>query len=96
MMNDNQSSIGELIKEFYKQNHRENAFEEMKVLESWRSVVGDFISDHTLDLRIVRNILYVKVDADSLRNELMYSRTSLLNNLNKVAEMELLKDIVFI
>lgn len=96
MMNDNQSSIGELIKEFYKQHHRENAFEEMKVLESWRSVVGDFISDHTLDLRIVRNILYVKVDADSLRNELIYSRTSLLNNLNKVAEMELLKDIVFI
>ena len=95
-MNDNQSSIGELIKEFYKQHHRENAFEEMKVLESWRSVVGDFISDHTLDLRIVRNVLYVKVDSDSLRNELMYSRTSLLNNLNKVAEMELLKDIVFI
>lgn len=95
-MNDNQSSIGELIKEFYKQHHRENAFEEMKVLESWRSVVGDFISDHTLDLRIVRNVLYVKVDADSLRNELMYSRTSLLNNLNKVAGMELLKDIVFI
>ena len=95
-MNDNQSSIGELIKEFYKQHHRENAFEEMKVLEPWRSVVGDFISDHTLDLRIVRNVLYVKVDADSLRNELMYSRTSLLNNLNKVAEMELLKDIVFI
>jgi len=95
-MNDNQSSNGELIKELYKQHHRENAFEEMKVLESWRSVVGDFISDHTLDLRIVRNVLYVKVDADSLRNELMYSRTSLLNNLNKVAEMELLKDIVFI
>ena len=68
----------------------------MKILESWRSVVGDFISSHTLDLRIIKHILYVKVDADSLKNELLYSKTILLKNINRVSGTDNLKDIVII
>jgi hypothetical protein len=49
-----------------------------------------------LDLRIVKNVLYVKVDADSLRNELLYSKSILLRNLNKAAGADILKDIVII
>lgn len=95
-MNEDGYTLAELIKEFYKNHNRENGFEEMKILESWRSVVGDFISNHTLDLRITRKILYVKVDADSLKNELMYSKTILLRNLNRIAGSDFLKDIIII
>lgn len=95
-MSDNQQSIGDLIREFYKLHHRENSIEETKILESWNSVVGEFIGYHTLDLKIRNDILYVKVDADSLRTELMYSKTLLIKNLNRVAGKELLKDIVII
>ena len=95
-MNEDGYTLAELIKAFYKKHNRENGFEEMKILESWRSVVGDFISDHTLDLWITKNILYVKVDADSLRYELMYLKTMLIKNLNRIAGSDILKDIVII
>ena len=95
-MNEDGYTLAELIKAFYKNHNRENGYEEMKVLESWRSVVGDFISAHTLDLRIVKRVLYVKVDVDSLRNELLYSKSILLKNLNKAAGVDILKDIVII
>lgn len=95
-MNEDGYTLAELIKEFCKTHNRENGFEETKILESWRSVVGDFISNHTLDLRITKNILYVKVDADSLRYELMYSKTILLRNLNKIAGVDILRDIVVV
>ncbi len=95
-MNEDGYTLAELIKEFYKIHNRENGFEETKILESWRSVVGDFISNHTLDLRISKNILYVKVDADSLRYELMYSKTILLRNLNRIAGVDILKDIIVV
>ena len=95
-MNEDGYTLAELIKEFYKHHNRENGLEEMKILESWRAVVGDFISNHTLDLRIIRSVLYVKVDADSLRSELMYSKTILLRNINRVSGTEILKDIVVI
>ena len=76
-MNEDGYTLAELINEFYKRHHREDSFDEMKVIESWKSVVGGFIAAHTLDLRITKGILYVKVDADSLRSELMYSKTIL-------------------
>ena len=95
-MNEDGYTLAELIKAFYKNHNRDNGFEEMKILESWRSVVGGFIAAHTLDLRITKGILYVKVDADSLRSELLYSKTILLRNINRVSGTDLLKDIVII
>ncbi|MBR5147067.1 MAG: DUF721 domain-containing protein [Bacteroidales bacterium] len=95
-MNEDGYTLAELISEFYKRHHRENSLDEMKIIESWKSVVGGFIAAHTLDLRITKGILYVKVDADSLRNELMYSKTILLRNINRVTGTDLLKDIVII
>jgi predicted nucleic acid-binding Zn ribbon protein len=95
-MNEDGYTLAELINEFYKRHHREDSLDEMKIIESWRSVVGGFIAAHTLDLRITKGILYVKVDADSLRNELMYSKTILLRNINRVSGTDILKDIVVI
>lgn len=95
-MNEDGYTLAELISEFYKRHHRENSLDEMKIIESWKCVVGGFIAAHTLDLRITKGILYVKVDADSLRNELMYSKTILLRNINRVTGTDLLKDIVII
>ncbi len=95
-MNEDGYTLAELINEFYKSHNRENCLDEMKIIESWKSVVGGFIAAHTLDLRITKGILYVKVDADSLRNELVYSKTILLRNINRVSGTNLLKDIVLI
>ncbi len=95
-MNEDGYTLAELINEFYKRHNREDSLDEMKIIESWRNVVGGFIAAHTLDLRITKGILYVKVDADSLRNELMYSKTILLRNINRVSGTDLLKDIVII
>jgi predicted nucleic acid-binding Zn ribbon protein len=95
-MNEDGYTLAELINEFYKRHNRENSLDEMKIIESWKSVVGGFIAAHTLDLRITKGILYVKVDADSLRSELMYSKTILLRNINRVSGTDLLKDIVII
>ena len=95
-MNEDGYTLAELINEFYKRHNRENSLDEMKIIESWKSVVGGFIAAHTLDLRITKGILYVKVDADSLRSELLYSKTILLRNINRVSGTNLLKDIVII
>lgn len=95
-MSDNGHTIGDLINEFYRIHHRENSINEMVILESWNSVVGEFIGQHTLDLRITKGILYVRVDADSLRNELLFSKTLLLKNLNNLVKSDILKDIVII
>ncbi|MGN0032310.1 MAG: DUF721 domain-containing protein [Candidatus Limimorpha sp.] len=94
-MNDpNISTLADLIKAFYHDNDRDNAIEEQMVIDSWKSVVGDFVASHTLRLTIRNNVLFVKVDADSLRNELLFAKSLLMEKLNSKVKSEILKDIV--
>lgn len=94
MADPNLTTLGEMIKAFYHDNHRDSALDEQRILNSWNDIVGDFIAAHTLKKSIKNGVFYVKVDADSLRNELVYAKSMLLKKLNSKAENEILKDIV--
>ena len=86
--------LGDLIKEFYELHKGSDYMNEIKVINSWPKVVGSFIASHTIDLSIKNNILFVRVDSDALRNELSYSKSLLMKNLNAVAGKEVVKEIV--
>lgn len=96
MSDPNLTTLGEMIKAFYHENHRDGAIDEQKILDAWKNVVGNFINSHTLKTSIKNGVLYVKVDADSLKNELLYAKSMLIKKLNSKAENEILKDIVII
>ncbi len=87
-------SLGELIKAFYEQRRGSGYLDEVKIINSWPDVVGPFIASHTTDLSIRNGILFVRIDSDSLRNELSYSKSVLLKNLNEQVGREVLKEIV--
>jgi len=96
-MNDpNMTTLADLIKAFYRENHRDNALNEQTILDSWEEVAGKFIAAHTLKKSIKNGVFYVKVDADSLKNELLYAKSSLLKSLNSKVNSEILKDIVIL
>lgn len=86
--------LGDLIKEFYELHKGPDYMDEIKVINSWPQVVGSFIASHTIDLSIKNNILFVRVDSDALRSELSYSKSLLMKNLNAIAGMEMVKEIV--
>ena len=86
--------LGELIKEFYEQHRGLDYIDEVKAVNSWPKVVGPFIASHTIDLSVKNHVLFVSVDSDALRNELSYSKSLLLKNLNEIVGKELLSEIV--
>lgn len=86
--------LGELIKEFYEQHRGSEYLDEVKLINSWPKVVGPFIASHTIDLSIKNHVLFVRVDSDALRNELNYSKSLLIKNLNDLAGKEILREIV--
>ncbi|MDY6436012.1 MAG: DUF721 domain-containing protein [Bacteroidales bacterium] len=96
MSDSNLTTLGEMIKAFYHDNQRDSALDEQKILDSWKEVVGDFVAAHTLKTNIKNGVLYVKVDADSLKNELLYSKSMLIRKLNSKVEGEILKDILIL
>ena len=86
--------LGDLIKEFYEQHRGSDYLDEIKVINSWPKVVGQFIASHTIDLSIKNKVLFVRVDSDALRNELGYSKSLLIKNLNEMVGKEILSEIV--
>ena len=86
--------LGDLIKEFYEQHRGSDYLDEVKVINSWPKVVGPFIASHTIDLSIKNKVLFVRVDSDALRNELNYSKSLLIRNLNDLVGKEILAEIV--
>lgn len=86
--------LGALIKEFYELHRGADYLDEVTVINSWPKVVGPFIASHTIDLYIKNGVLFVRVDSDALRNELNYSKSLLLKNLNELAGKEVVTEIV--
>ena len=86
--------LGDLIKEFYEQHRGSDYLDEVKLINSWPMVVGPFIASHTIDLSIKNHVLFVRVDSDALRNELNYSKSLLIKNLNEMVGKEIISEIV--
>ena len=86
--------LGELIKEFYEQHRGLDYIDEVKAVNSWPKVVGSFIASHTIDLSVKNHVLFVRVDSDALRNELGYSKSLLIENLNDIIGKEIVKEIL--
>ena len=86
--------LGDLIKAFYAQHKGPDYVDELKIINSWPKVVGPFIASHTIDLSILNKILFARIDSDALRNELSYSKSLLLKNLNEVVGKEVISEIV--
>ena len=86
--------LGDLVKEFYELHKGPEYLDEQKAVQSWPNVVGPFIASHTIDLSIKDGVLYVRVDSDALRNELAYSKSMLVGNLNAMVGKLVVKEIV--
>lgn len=86
--------LAELIKQFYEMRRGTGYLDEVKVVNSWKQVVGPFIASHTIDMNIRNGVLFVRVDSDALRVELNYSKTMLMNSLNSIAGRDVISEIV--
>ncbi len=95
MSDPNQSTVGELIKAFYEERKGPDYLDEVKILKGWYGVVGSFIGQYTRDLYIKNGVLFVKLGSDSLRQELSFSKSLLMKNLNALVGREVITDIVF-
>ena len=86
--------LAELIKQFYELRRGSGYLDEVKLVNSWKDVVGPFIASHTIDLNVRNGVLFVRVDSDALRMELNYSKTTLMNSLNSIAGRDVISEIV--
>lgn len=90
----NTQKLGDAIKEMLRLNGIDEKIDEHLLLRSWEKVVGPLISKHTTEIFISGKKLFVKVDSSPLKQELLYSKTKLMKDLNEQVGKVVIEEIV--
>ncbi|MGQ9806237.1 MAG: DUF721 domain-containing protein [Chlorobiales bacterium] len=81
--------------ELYKQLNFESATEEFRTMKLWAEVAGPYITRVSQVEKIERGLFYVKVKNAAWRNELMFKKAAIMEEMNKRLGKEFVKDIIF-
>lgn len=93
--NHNNKALGDVIRELLHDYNLEGKLSQARIIEAWPKVTGDMITKHTRDLFIKGRTLFVYLDSPALKNELSYSKSKILEELNKHVGEEVITNIVF-
>ena len=95
MKRNNTEQVGDIIRQFLRQEGLESPLNEYRLIESWKDVVGPAIAHYTSNLYIKNQTLHVHLTSSVLRQELMMGRELLIRNLNKTVGSQVIVDISF-
>ncbi len=84
----NEQPLGEVIRELLASYRLEGKLHQARVIEAWPEVTGKMISQHTKNIYFKGSRLFVKIDSPALKNELSYSKSKIIEELNKVVGEE--------
>ncbi len=96
-MNGNEEfkKLSEAIKELLQNKGLEDKIRKAKVLSMWKDIVGPHIANNTFNMRFEGNKLLVNVKSDALKNELMFMRHQIIQNIHQTLKEEFIEDIIF-
>lgn len=95
MKRNNTEQIGDVIRQFLRQEGLESPLNEYRLVEAWKDVVGPTIARYTTNLYIKNQTLHVHLASSVLRQELMMGRELLVRNLNKQVGSQVIVNISF-
>ncbi len=96
MRKSNEILLKDAIEAFLKENNLDTKLNETRLIGAWEEVTGKLIARHTIQMYVKNRVLFVKVDAAALREELTYQKSKLVKKLNKAAGIDAIDDIRFL
>lgn len=95
MKRTNAKSIAEIIGDFMQQEDITTTMLEHKALSMWAQVVGPGVNRLTTERYVDNGVITVKISSAALRNDLMLTRTSIINQLNQLVGKPVIREIIF-
>ncbi|MBR4998173.1 MAG: DUF721 domain-containing protein [Bacteroidaceae bacterium] len=94
MRRTNSEPIGDLLRQFLRQQGLESPLNEYRLIQGWTHVMGPIVARYTRNLVIRNQTLYVQLSSPVLRQELMMQRRELVERLNTYAGAQVICDLV--
>ena len=93
MARSNEVSLGAALESVLTELNLRHGVYEARIEAMWETVMGKTISNHTSNINLKGNRLYLTVDSAALRNELFYSRIQIRDVINKELAKDIVKDV---
>ena len=90
----NEQSIKDVISDFLQSNHMKGKLMEINIINNWEKIMGVLIAKNTTKIYFAKGKLFIHIESAPLRNELNYSRSKIVELVNKEAGEELIDEVV--
>ena len=87
-------SIKDIIDAVINESGMNNSFDEQKLCYLWPEVVGPGINRYTTRRYVENGVFHVYLSSASLKNELQFHRSRLIEELNKAAGRNVITNII--
>ncbi len=95
MKKNNDRPIKSAVDELLRNYHLEDKMGQVKLVNSWETVMGKAVAHRTTELIIREKKLFVSLSSASLRQELFQAREKILQLLNEAAGAKVIDEVIF-
>ena len=68
---------------------------ELRIKDAWKNVMGKNVNTYTTNIKLYKEIIFVKLSSAALKNELVYRADTIVKLLNNELGQEKIKEIKF-
>lgn len=92
----NSQTIGDVIQQYIRQSGIQPKLDEATIIEQWEDIVGKMIARHTDDIHLKNKKLFIRFNSAALKQEMLYAKSKLIENVNTAIGHNVVNEIVFI
>lgn len=90
----NESSIGDVLKQIIQSNKLQPGMDQVSVKEAWVSLMGNGVNSYTKNVALKGSTLYVELSSSVLREELSHGKSKIIAMINEELRRDIVKDVV--
>ena len=90
----NESSIGDVLKEIIQVNKLQPGIDQIAVKEAWKNLMGNGVNSYTKNILLKGTVLYVELTSSVLREELSYGKDKIIKMINEELRRDIVKEVI--
>jgi len=91
--NQNQTTIKEALKAMVKYYRLKSGLDQRRIESIWEKAMGPSIAKHTVQIKLVKDKLFIDLNSASLKQELSYGKEKIVSILNEELGSEVVKKV---
>ena len=90
----NQSTVGDVLKQIIQANKLQPGMDQIDVREAWKNLMGNGVNHYTKNLVLKGTTLYVELSSAVLREELTHGKSKIVAMINEELKREVVKEVI--